>query len=286
MSFEKWSIFFSTKYMAHDAFSEPPRRADSRNSVFNFFFLLNFWVQVTSGAQGRLLSVTNAIQADTWRQGDSGWAQAGRPGGLPPFQCIPAWGAGPRPNPTPTPAPAHNRAPERAPRPLASPGHVPQAVQRAQSPRPQPPRVRGHGRQLECSAAALLFTSQVRVRYDGGGRGRGRSRGFGFGFGSPFYGAPPPPSPTPVMAPATSPLPPSFVQPLSCVTSSVLTQPNQTKAPVAHRTAPLTRIPRGDQAPCLRGTHHHPRHSLRGGLGLFVKLLATPVPQGGAMLHA
>ena len=30
---------------------------------------------------GRLLSVTNAIVAGTCRQGDSGWAQAGRPGG-------------------------------------------------------------------------------------------------------------------------------------------------------------------------------------------------------------
>ena len=43
---------------------------------------------------GRLLSVTNAIEAATCRNGDSGWAQAGRPGdgGYPPpphFQCIP-----------------------------------------------------------------------------------------------------------------------------------------------------------------------------------------------------
>ena len=30
---------------------------------------------------GRLLSVTNAIEAGTWRQGDSGWALAGRFGG-------------------------------------------------------------------------------------------------------------------------------------------------------------------------------------------------------------
>ena len=43
---------------------------------------------------GRLLSVSNAVEPGTWRQGDSGWAQAGRPGGgggayLPPaFQCI------------------------------------------------------------------------------------------------------------------------------------------------------------------------------------------------------
>ena len=44
---------------------------------------------------GRLLSVANAIEAGTWRQGDSGWAQVGRPGGggggaPSPFQCTPA----------------------------------------------------------------------------------------------------------------------------------------------------------------------------------------------------
>ena len=36
---------------------------------------------------GRLLSVTNAIEPGTCRQGGSGWAQAGRPGkggGVPP----------------------------------------------------------------------------------------------------------------------------------------------------------------------------------------------------------
>ena len=49
---------------------------------------------------GRLLSVTNAIEAGTWRQGDSGWAL-----GLAPwrgggsylhlsFHCIPGWGPG------------------------------------------------------------------------------------------------------------------------------------------------------------------------------------------------
>ena len=43
---------------------------------------------------GRLLSVTNAVEAGTWRRGDSGWAQAGRPGGgVPPSQRIP-WGGG------------------------------------------------------------------------------------------------------------------------------------------------------------------------------------------------
>ena len=30
---------------------------------------------------GRVVLVTNAVEAGTWRQGDSGWAQAGRPGG-------------------------------------------------------------------------------------------------------------------------------------------------------------------------------------------------------------
>ena len=45
---------------------------------------------------GRLLSVTNSIEAGTWRQGDSGWAMAGRGGGgpPPPFQRIPG-GVGP-----------------------------------------------------------------------------------------------------------------------------------------------------------------------------------------------
>ena len=37
--------------------------------------------EVAKALGGRLLSVTNAIEAGTWRQGDSGWAQAGRPGG-------------------------------------------------------------------------------------------------------------------------------------------------------------------------------------------------------------
>ena len=45
---------------------------------------------------GRLLSVTNAIEAGAWRQGDSGWAEAGHPGGggvtPPPFQCTPFGG--------------------------------------------------------------------------------------------------------------------------------------------------------------------------------------------------
>ena len=43
---------------------------------------------------GRLPSVTNAIEAGTCRQGDTGWAWARRPGGSPPppplFQCIPS----------------------------------------------------------------------------------------------------------------------------------------------------------------------------------------------------
>ena len=49
---------------------------------------------------GRLLSVTNAIEAGTWGSGDSGWASTGRPergGGVspPPFKCIPGEGAPP-----------------------------------------------------------------------------------------------------------------------------------------------------------------------------------------------
>ena len=37
---------------------------------------------------GRLLSVTSAMEAGTWRQGDSGWAPW-RGGLPPPFPCIP-----------------------------------------------------------------------------------------------------------------------------------------------------------------------------------------------------
>ena len=39
---------------------------------------------------GRLRSVTNAIEAGTWRDGDSGWAPWRGGGGSPPFQYIPA----------------------------------------------------------------------------------------------------------------------------------------------------------------------------------------------------
>ena len=43
---------------------------------------------------GRLLSVINAIEPGTCRQGDSGWAQAGRlGGGAPPFS-MPPWAGG------------------------------------------------------------------------------------------------------------------------------------------------------------------------------------------------
>ena len=42
----------------------------------------------------RLLLVTDAVAAGTWRQGDSGWAWLGalEGGHLPLFQCIPAGG--------------------------------------------------------------------------------------------------------------------------------------------------------------------------------------------------
>ena len=39
--------------MANDDFSEPPRRADSKNPIFIFFGY--FWVWVTSGARGSVL---------------------------------------------------------------------------------------------------------------------------------------------------------------------------------------------------------------------------------------
>ena len=40
---------FSSKYMANDDFSEPPRRADSK---IPFSFFADFWVWVTSEARG------------------------------------------------------------------------------------------------------------------------------------------------------------------------------------------------------------------------------------------
>ena len=51
------------------------------------------WQAVGGGCQsgwGRLLSVTNAIEAGTWRSGDSGWAQAGRRGGGGGGTCPPS----------------------------------------------------------------------------------------------------------------------------------------------------------------------------------------------------
>ena len=50
----KWSKVknFCTKSMANDDFSAPPRCADSKNPIFIFFFLADFWVWVTSGARG------------------------------------------------------------------------------------------------------------------------------------------------------------------------------------------------------------------------------------------
>ena len=45
--------------------------------------------EVAKAVGGRLLSVTNAIEAGTWRQGDSGWGV----GWAPPFQCSPGEGA-------------------------------------------------------------------------------------------------------------------------------------------------------------------------------------------------
>ena len=51
---------------------------------------------------GRLLSVTNSIEAGTCRQRNNSWAWAGRPGGgvPPPLQCIP-WGGGGAPSQPP-----------------------------------------------------------------------------------------------------------------------------------------------------------------------------------------
>ena len=71
--------------------------------------------RVCQSGWGRLLSVTNAIEAGTWRHGDSGWAEAGRPGGgggPPPFPmhpCLCPWMPlclPPSPPPHPLPCPS------------------------------------------------------------------------------------------------------------------------------------------------------------------------------------
>ena len=43
-------MLFPTKYMANDGFSEPPRRTDSKNSIF--IFLPNFACGSPPGPQG------------------------------------------------------------------------------------------------------------------------------------------------------------------------------------------------------------------------------------------
>ena len=65
--------------------------------------------------------------------------------------------------------------------------------------------------------------------------------------------------PPPDMAPATV-----FRSTSRRVTFAFFTQPNQTKALLAHRTAPLT-CTWGGQAPRQRGTRHCSRLSMRGG---------------------
>ena len=51
LSIESGQFFWSTKCMANDDYSEPPRRADSKKTVFSFFFA-KFWIRVASGARG------------------------------------------------------------------------------------------------------------------------------------------------------------------------------------------------------------------------------------------
>ena len=51
---------------------------------------LNRQLEEVAKAVGGSLSVTNAVEAGTWRQGDSGWAPWRGGGGG--FQCIPGHG--------------------------------------------------------------------------------------------------------------------------------------------------------------------------------------------------
>ena len=86
---------------------------------------------------GRLLSVTNAIEAGTCRQGDTCWASAGRPGGgrggLPPFQCIPG-----------APPPQSARAPPPPPAHVRTPGGTMRRTPSASRAPPPPPRAHGN----------------------------------------------------------------------------------------------------------------------------------------------
>ena len=51
-------IFFSTKYMANDDFSKPPRRADSKNPIFIFYRFLGLGhLQGPGVSLGRILGV-------------------------------------------------------------------------------------------------------------------------------------------------------------------------------------------------------------------------------------
>ena len=100
---------------------------------------------------------------------------------------------------------------------------------------------------------------------------QGHSFGFGFGFGSLLCGAH-----RQTWHPLCHPYYHlSFNPPF--VTFLFLTQRNQSKAQLAHRTL-LSPTPQGSQVH-LRGTRHYPCLSVRGGLGLLVNLLTTPAPQ-------
>ena len=85
----------------------------------------------------------------------------------------------------------------------------------------------------------------VQVQCPGGPR-RGRRAGAGasawaWGLRFTARASAPPPPPRPEMAPAASPVVPSFVRPLACVAFSFFAQPNPRKAPWAPRTPPLAR---------------------------------------------
>ena len=88
---------------------------------------------------GRLLSVTNAVEASTWRQGDSGWAWAGRPGGGGRGGYPPPLPVHPRPPPPPSPAWIGTTCVRRYTRTPG--GNIPQAT--VPSPQPPPPPAPG-----------------------------------------------------------------------------------------------------------------------------------------------
>ena len=75
----------------------PKWDTDLRFKYMNFFWRLT-WAGVEGSPQigGKPAGVSGLSEPSTWRQGDSGWAQTGRPGGglcppLPVHPCMPPY---------------------------------------------------------------------------------------------------------------------------------------------------------------------------------------------------